>query len=250
MNYSYQATGLRVRAELGYFEYSQFPFDPLDETDIHELVGVQAPSHLNSYQFLYYTGGDRKWARLNQAVDWNRNGVFEETSVQANINNDVPDASPILTSRDDWQTLVYTGILRQRNQAKSLAKISSRLDALSFESCATTEQLGNVPPPSPEILGVQRNGTTVTFSWAHLWKGGGQTEPTFSHYNVYRSINSGPLELIGTTTDNIFVDTLDPSFQAAYAVSVVAVTGGEGEVSTPQEVVEAPSLITNWHLYN
>jgi|SRR3989344_8479366 len=104
---------------------------------------------------------------------------------------------------------------------------------LDLEHEATTEQLGNLPIPTPGNLRAQRLDSTVTFSWTHPWKGGPQYSPIFSHYNVYRAINGSPLELIGTTTDNVFTDSLNPSLTATYAVSVVTIANEEGGISKP-----------------
>jgi len=101
---------------------------------------------------------------------------------------------------------------------------------------ATTEELGNLPLPTPGNLKVEHQGSVALFSWTHPWPNM-EDEPTFSHYNVYRSVNGQSPQLIGTTTNDFFLDSLDSSIGATYFVSMVDKKGKEGSF-LPDQIEE------------
>lgn len=126
MNYSFSPRGLRKRGYLGlyrdgHFDYSTFsPADLPDliESDLDEALGLNAAATATEYGTYYYCPGATEATRgvdgLQQAVDWNCDGLNTSEHLAADINNFektqnplVPTQLAILSTVDEWQHLEF-----------------------------------------------------------------------------------------------------------------------------------------------
>ena len=114
MNYSFQTDGLITGGIDGLLDYSRFPAIPdLNENSLNETFGLNGGPALANYGTAWYcsgspSGGNRMdVGNANGAIDWNCDGNPSETSVVADINQDV--MFTVLHSSEDWNHLIYTG---------------------------------------------------------------------------------------------------------------------------------------------
>ena len=108
MNYLFQIPGLRIGGIDGTYDYSEFPFPNLDETNLNEPVGLNGNPAANSYGTRWYCGTTQHTTNaVNGPIDWNCNGVATDNPVTADINQD--GVLTPLSSQTDWDKLVYPG---------------------------------------------------------------------------------------------------------------------------------------------
>lgn len=113
MNYLFQTSGIATSGALGTFDYSRFLLPSLDENHLNEAIGLNGGTAIANYGTAYYCpgGGSSKLVtNANGAINWNCNGVTGELDVAAPINlQGVSAALGVLTSHNDWPSLVFTG---------------------------------------------------------------------------------------------------------------------------------------------
>jgi hypothetical protein len=91
-------------------------------------------------------------------------------------------------------------------------------------------------PSAPRALSVEM------FQAAHLSWSAPPTEGTTS-YNIYRSVNGGPFELIGSTESTTYTDKwVSAGNTYAYEVSAANVVNDEGPLSRPTAQVSIPMM--------
>jgi len=99
-----------------------------------------------------------------------------------------------------------------------------------------------IPTIPPEPTFTSRDVTVEMLQAAHLRWTAPVTEGTES-YNIYRSVNGGPFEFIGSTTRTSYTDKwVVPGDIYAYKVSAVNVSGVEGPLSRPTSQVRIPPM--------
>ena len=87
-----------------------------------------------------------------------------------------------------------------------------------------------------------RSVTVEMLQAAHLNWSAPLTQGTVG-YNIYRSVNGGPYELIGTTTDTTYTDKwVVAGDNYAYEVSALNQVGDEGPTSRPTAQVSIPTM--------
>ena len=96
------------------------------------------------------------------------------------------------------------------------------------------DQIAQIPMHTPDSLEIERQGSIVQLSWKHIYVYMEYAQ-TFSHYQIYRSMNGGPRLPVGTTTDNVFLDIVNPTAEVTYYVTSVAISGQESGMQVPEE---------------
>lgn len=116
MNYDFTLTDGLVRDdEAGIVDYSRFELKPLDEGDgMVESEGLAAldavhQDDLDSYSVFYHCDGgdDRTLVSASDGIDWNCDGKTSGSPISAAVH--WGEDRTLLTSRDDWATITFTG---------------------------------------------------------------------------------------------------------------------------------------------
>jgi len=114
MNYAFQTRGLMVNGQEGYFDYSRFDLDDLDEHSLDETIGLSGSDEVSGYGTRYWCSmDDDRVVGSADAVDWNCDGDTEDTGIQENVNEGPSGAHDtsfdMLESYNDWANLVFSG---------------------------------------------------------------------------------------------------------------------------------------------
>lgn len=116
MNYDYTLTdGLMQKGRAGIVDYSRFELKPLDEHEgMIESDGIAATDtadqrELDSYSVYYHCDGEQKRSLVSasKAIDWNCDGKTSSSPSPATVH--WGEDRTVLTSRNDWATITFTG---------------------------------------------------------------------------------------------------------------------------------------------
>ena len=184
MNYSFQFSGLIKADNSPEVSYSRKTLDTLTETNLNESVGINDPD----YRTVWYAPatGCVVQKSTQTSIDWNVNGIFNETGVSADLNGDNPSGCKpggsitILRGYNDWPTVNYdaNGALGGNGAG------SSNNPATNFSSEETITQI--LAASRPELINrqacepVDNVNVTVTGSQAPVtvnFDGSGSTAP-------------------------------------------------------------------------
>jgi hypothetical protein len=133
------------------------------------------------------------------------------------------------------QTLSYSLTV----PAEGLTNVMQFVGTLTFGTTVADIFGENTMYPIPTA---PRSVTVEMLQAAHLSWAAPATEGVIA-YNVYRSVNGGPYEFIGTTTSTSYMDKwVVPSDTYAYEVSAVNQVNDEGPLSRPTAQVSMPTM--------
>ena len=140
-----------------------------------------------------------------------------------------------LTGADVRQRVVSYSVIVPKDTDKTLRFVGSLKVGTTTKSTLGDQAIYTIPA-------LPRNVTVEMLQAAHLSWTVPVTEGTYS-YNVYRSVNGGPYEFIGSTRRTSYTDKwVVPGDIYAYKVSAVNVSGIEGPLSRPTPQVSVPPM--------
>ena len=157
MNYTWQFK-FQWAPSFWSLNYSIEALSTLDESNLDETIGFNSSSS-SPYRIMEVPfsgpGRDTVYARLmpHTPVDWNHNGVIDNTAtvaVDLNIFNPLEPTSPgqSLTSQTDWDKLRYN--FRNSPAFFDLGRTSPLADSINDEmTLETFNFLNSLPPPKP-----------------------------------------------------------------------------------------------------
>ena len=131
--------------------YSKSVLEPLDETNLDELKGIEKskPAGLRT---VYGDEGEQIVALTGGPIDWNRNGKPVDSGLSKDVNRilvqgcnpDPPRASETLYGYNDWQNLLYNKFLAEIISDVGVENLTTTIyDSLSNSTGATTNQSNN-----------------------------------------------------------------------------------------------------------
>jgi PKD repeat protein len=256
MNYSFaQNGGLIMDDEAGHLDYSRFHLPNLDETNLNEQEGLNAPEIAGyGYGTYYYEPLNisrqvcppfwklsRQLIRVpepNNSIDWNLSGGIETTPIAANINADInanfsggeQRFDTVLESRDDWHTIslpVQGALFPSSGQPRSILDAAGEPNSNESSYMRYAVAIG----PSVNFVAALNVNETVPITLTNL----GMMTSTIS---------------LAVTPGSSWFDTsaiptsiaLSPGEQVVYSIPVAIPGSRDGDISdtitisaTPQE---------------
>ena len=107
MNYSFQTRGILHDNGRAY-DYQRFPLPALPEAALREADGLGRGAALQTYNTIFYSGQSAFEVPCHDAIDWNRNGTINTSTVSLNLNSG-NTISTLSATPNEWASVSYDG---------------------------------------------------------------------------------------------------------------------------------------------
>jgi hypothetical protein len=194
MNYFFTDTGLIINGKDGNFDYSRFRNRTLNESRLHERLGIGGP--VNYGTRFTDAGCNIREVYNSKPIDWNWNDKIDNRSVVVDINR-CDGELRTLKSFKDWPALVLNGRALGVSSPEAIRATSFKEKALSEEpSDEEDDYTVQIMPKSAALRDDGRpypspGANTTEIEW------GPAGSEAITHYNVYLS-KGGTKKLLGS----------------------------------------------------